>query len=118
MRGTVKQQEEKWKKKKEEMRNCIKGLEKKVEELEGTGGGGLKGTDLKEGKGGRTGIVEDRLIEIERKIEIRKREERKRNIKIKSVKVKNGRRREAVKRLLNMIKADIRDKSRYGEGNS
>lgn len=34
----VKKQEEKWRKKKEKMRECIKGLEKRMEELEVAGG--------------------------------------------------------------------------------
>lgn len=47
-------------------------------------------------------------MEIERKTEIGKREEKRRNIIIKGVEVKNGRRREAVEDLLNMIKTGVK----------
>lgn len=43
LRRKWKEQEAKWKKEREEMRNCIKGLERRVEELRGDGGGELEG---------------------------------------------------------------------------
>lgn len=68
-------------------------MERRVDELEGAEGGELEGVDVREGKRGGRGIVEDRLIEIERKIEMRKREERRRNIIIKGVQIKEGKKR-------------------------
>lgn len=65
-----------WKKKREEMRECIKGLERRVEELERARRGELKGRVLKEGERGGRGMIENRLLEIEWKIELREREER------------------------------------------
>lgn len=55
--------------------------------------------------------VKNRLIEIERKMEMREKEERRKNIIIKGVEVKNGRRREAVKEVLKRIgvKADMEE---------
>lgn len=50
--------------------------------------------DLKGGKRGERGIVEDRLMK--RKIELRKREKRRKNIILKGMEMKNGKRREAV----------------------
>lgn len=65
------------------MRECIKGLERRVEELGGCGGGESEGTDLKKEMRGKGEIVEDRLLEVEWKIEMREGEERRRNIIIK-----------------------------------
>lgn len=48
----------------EEMRDCIKGLERKLEELEGAGGGELEGVDVRGEEIGGRGIIEDKLIEI------------------------------------------------------
>lgn len=76
----------------------------------------MEGMDLKEGKGGGRKIVEDRLMEIERKMEMREREERRKNIIIKGVKVKNGRRREAVEEVLKRTgaKADMEEAKKLG----
>lgn len=82
----------KWKKEREAMRDCIKGLERRMKELEGAGGRELEGVDVRKGEIGGRVMVENRLIEIEKKIEIRKRKERRRNIIIKRVQVKDGKR--------------------------
>lgn len=66
----------------------------------------------------------ERLKEIERKIEWRDREERKRNVIIKGVEIKEGKRREAVEKVLEIIRARVevrevkriaRDRDREGE---
>lgn len=66
----------------------------------------------------------ERLKEIERKIEWRDREERKRNVIIKGVEIKEGKRREAVEKVLEIIRARVevrevkriaRDGDREGE---
>lgn len=90
VRRELKEQKVKWKKEREKMRDCIKRLERRINELEGAEGGELEAVDVREGKRGGRSIVEDRLIKIERKIEMRKREERRRNIIIKGVQIKEG----------------------------
>lgn len=85
------------------MRERNKELEKKVSEIGGTTGGESEGVDLKSGKRGGGRIVKNRLTEIEKRIEMRKREKRRRNIIINGVDVKEGKRREAVKKTLKMI---------------
>lgn len=59
----------------------------------------------------------ERLKEIERKIEWRDREERKRNVIIKGVEIKEGKRREAVEKVLEIIKArvEVREVKRVGD---
>lgn len=52
----------------EEMRDGIKRLERRVEELKGAGGGELEGVDVRGKEIGGRGIVKDKLIEFERKI--------------------------------------------------
>lgn len=97
MRRELKEQEVNWKKEREEMRECIKGLERRMEELGGAGEGELKRRVLKKGERGGRSMVEDRLgLEIEWKIELREREERRRNIVINGMEVKDGKRKEAV----------------------
>lgn len=68
-----------------------------MEELRETGGE-LEGMGLKKRKKKRKGIVEDKLMEVEKRIEMRKREERKGNIIIKVMEVKEGKRRKQWKR--------------------
>lgn len=68
-----------------------------MEELRETGGE-LEGMGLKERRKKRKGIVEDKLMEVEKRIEMRKREERKGNIIIKVMEVKEGKRRKQWKR--------------------
>lgn len=70
------------------MRDCIKGLERRVEELGGDGKGELEGVDLKEEMSGGRGIVENRL---------REGKERRRNV-LKGVEVKDGKRKKQWKR--------------------
>lgn len=65
------------------MKDCIKGLKRRVKEARKSGGG-VKKDGSKRGKEGR--------------MEMRERKERRKNIIIKGVKVKDGKRREAVKK--------------------
>lgn len=106
MRKEWKEQEGNWKKKREEMRECIKGLKKRVEELKGGGGKESEGADLKRGMRGGGKIAENRLLKIERKVEMREREERRRNIIIKRVEVKDGKKREAVEKVLKVVELE------------
>lgn len=71
--------------------------------------------DLKGGKRGERGIVEDRLMK--RKIELREREKRRKNIILKGMEMKNGKRREAVEEVLKIIgvKVDIEEMKKLGE---
>lgn len=59
-----------------------------------------------EGKGAQKGTME-RLRVIERKMEWRERKERKKNVIMKGVEVKEGKRREAVERVLDFIGARV-----------
>lgn len=59
--------------------------------------------NLKSGKRGGGRIVEDRLTEIEKRIEIKERKKRRRNIIIKGAEVKEGKKREAVEQILKII---------------
>lgn len=97
----------KWKGERQEMRECIKELEMRVREIEGTTEGESEEVDLKGGKKGGGRIVENRLTEIERRIEIKEREERRKNIIIKVVeevlRVKEGKRRKAVEEVLKVM---------------
>lgn len=116
MRKEWKEQEAKWKKEREEIRDCIKGLERRMEELGGNGEKELKGVDLKEGMRKGSGIGEDRLREIERRIEMREREERRRNIILKGVEVKEGKRREAVEEVFKVlgVRAEMEEIKKLG----
>lgn len=88
------------------MRECIKEFERRVEELRGGGGEGSEGADLKRGMREGGEIAENRLLEIEKKVEIREREERRRNIIIKRVEVKDGKRREAIEKVLKVVELE------------
>lgn len=101
--------------KREAMRDCIKGLERRMKE--GAGKRELEEVDVRRGKIGGRVMVENRLIEIEKKIEIRKRKERRRNIIIKRVQVKDDKREEAVKKVLKIlgVRADMEEIRRLGD---
>lgn len=60
--------------------------------------------------------MEDRVKDIERKMELRAREERKKNILIRVLEVKEGKRREAVEELLEgiVVKVEIEEVRRLG----
>lgn len=77
----------------------------------------MESTDLKEGKEGGREIVEERLMQIERKIEMRERKEKRKNVIVRGVEVKNGRRREAVEEMSKKIglKANIEEMKKLGE---
>lgn len=92
---------------KEMMRECIRDLEKKVIELEGTKGKDKGSVEVPERNRRKKGWMDVRLAEIEKKIEMREREERKRNTLIKGVGVKVGKRKNAVEEVLKVIGAKV-----------
>lgn len=91
----------------EKMRECIRDLEKKVIELEGTKGKDKGSVEVPERDTRKKGWMDVRLAEIEKKIEMREREERKRNTLIKGVEVKDGKRKNAVEEVLKVIGAKV-----------
>lgn len=86
-----------------------------MEKLGRAGGGKLEGMSLKERKKERRRIVEDRLLEFERRIKMKEREKR-RNIIIKKVEVKEGKRKEAVEEILKArgVKVDMKEVRKLG----
>lgn len=88
-----------------------------MEKLGRAGGGKLEGMSLKEEKKEKRRIVEDRLLEVERRIKMKEREERRRNIIIKKVEVKEGKRKEAVEEILKAlgVKVDMKEVKKLGE---
>lgn len=96
-----KEKETRWKEEREEMMGNMRELEKRIGELEkreGTKevGGKIEGEMMKKG-------MDDKMKEIEWKLEKREREERRRNIIIKGLEEREGRRREVVEGLLRDI---------------
>lgn len=73
---------------------CIKGLEKKVNELEKNKEGGWERCIV--GEEGKSEGIENKMKELERRVEMKEREERRRNVVIMRIGIKEGRRREAV----------------------
>lgn len=87
------------------MRKSIKGLEERIEELDGKRGGRREEDGIEEKE--KEGEMGGRL----RKIEMKEREDKKKNILIRGIEVKDGKRREAVEEIFKLleIKADIRE---------
>lgn len=108
--------EERWKREREELRNCIKGLENKMEKLakEGISKGPERGKEVEEGGEG----LRSKVGRIERNLERQEREERRKNIIIKRVEVRNGKRKEAVEEILEKIgvKVEIKEIKRIRGG--
>lgn len=91
----------------------IKALKKRVRLLE-EGGEGKGGEGERSAK--TEGIMEERITEIEKRIERKEREERRKNIMIKEIKVTEGKKREVVEKILEEIgaKAKIEEIRRIG----
>lgn len=91
------------------MRGMIGELEWRMEKLEGEKNAGLEGD-------GESAMMEKRLREMERKMEIREREERRKNFLIKGLEIKERKRREAVEEMLKMlgVEVEIKELRRIG----
>ncbi|XP_067207866.1 golgin subfamily A member 6-like protein 22 [Linepithema humile] len=100
------EREEGWKEEREEMKKQIKGLERRIEEMEGEGEKKKEGKK-KKGKGEEE-EMKLRLKKIEKKMERKEREERRKNLVIKGIEVKEGRRKEAVEGLIKDIGAEVK----------
>lgn len=113
----MREQEIRWKEEKEGLLDTVKGLEKRVIELE-TGMIKEGGQKCPEEARKKKGEVEERMKEVEIKLERKEREERRRNIVIRGVEVKEGKREEAVEEILECIgaKAKIEEVKRLGRG--
>lgn len=109
------EQEMNWRKEREEMRQTIRMLEQKIEEVREEKERERDGGKVRVGGGADT---EQRLERLERRIEMNDRIERRKNIIIKGLEVKEGRRREAVEELLNVIgaKVEIKETRKIGRG--
>lgn len=83
----------------------INDLERKVKKVEMGEKWGQQEEVVREGKGRKK--MEDRVKDIGRKMELKKREERKRNILIRRIEVKEGKRREAVEEMLERIEVKV-----------
>lgn len=92
----------------------VKGLERRVKELEMGEGRRQQEEIVREGKGREK--MEDRVKDIERKMELKEREERKKNILIRGLGMKEGKRRDAVEEMLERIevKVEIEEVKRLG----
>lgn len=97
-----------------EMQEKIKGLERKIKELEMREKRRQQEEIIREDKGRKK--MEDRVKDIQRKMELKKREERRKNILIRGLEVKEEKRREAVEEMLERIemKAEIEQVKRLG----
>lgn len=80
-------------------------MERKIKKVEMGEKRGQQEEVVREGKGREK--MEDRVKDIERKMELKEREERKRNILIRRVEVKEGKRREAVEEMLERIEVKV-----------
>ncbi|RLU19487.1 hypothetical protein DMN91_008044 [Ooceraea biroi] len=103
LRKELKEQEETGRKERQEMKSRIDKLEKDVKELK-IENVGEKGEDMRVEGVKRDGL-EDKVIELERRMEIKDREERRRNVVMREVEVKEGKRVEAVREVLERIGA-------------
>lgn len=101
MRREFREMKGRWGKEREELR--AKELEEKMEALETSR---KEGEEEEEGKEIGTKVMK-RVKEIERKLEWREREERGKNIIVRGVEVREGKRREAVERILEMVGARV-----------
>ncbi|XP_011871904.1 PREDICTED: golgin subfamily A member 6-like protein 2 [Vollenhovia emeryi] len=99
----------------EVLRAEIEKIEKRVIELEKSGGNG-KSSEKKGGKEGDE-ILKNRLKSIERKLELKEREKRRRNIIVRGLKVEGENRREKVEELMREIgvEVDILETKKIGE---
>ncbi|EFN69120.1 hypothetical protein EAG_14835 [Camponotus floridanus] len=115
MRRDMKEQVMRWKEERMEIMKIIKRLEKKVKELETEEKGG-KGVKRGQGRIREEKKINERVKDIERKMELKERADRKRNIIIRGLEVKGGRRREAVEEIFERIevRAEIEEVKRLG----
>ncbi|EZA48017.1 hypothetical protein X777_14458 [Ooceraea biroi] len=104
MREEIREQERKGREERMELRVRVEGLERKMEEMELGNREGREREGITEGD--RRGW-EEKLGEIERRIEWKDREERRKNIMIRGIEVKERRRREAVEKLIEKIGAQV-----------
>jgi len=113
LRKECREREGKWNEEREKLVSCIKGLERKVEELQRNREGRGKGGRVL-GEGG--GEMGDKVKELEKRLEKKEREERRKNVIIKGLKVKEGNRREAVEEVLNVleVRGNIEEVKRVG----
>lgn len=104
LRKEIKDQERSWREEKEKIRECMKRLEKRIEELEVArrDGKGFKERRIECREG-----IEDRIKEVKRRLEFQEREKRRRNILIKGIEVKEGKRREAIEGILRVMEAKV-----------
>ncbi|EZA49486.1 hypothetical protein X777_12280 [Ooceraea biroi] len=97
MREEIREQERKGREERMELRARVEGLERKMEEME---------LGIREGRGKKEfaeGVKkgwEKKMGDLERRIEWKDREERRKNVIIRGIQVKEGRRKEAVEKLI------------------
>lgn len=100
----IKEREEEWKREKDDLRKEMEDIGKRVKELEIN-----ERTKGKAGcsSGGEDRVIEDRVRELEDRLERTERERRKGNIIIRETMIKNDRRREAVEEIMEVIGAKV-----------
>ena len=109
MRREQMERDKRWQEERIELMGRIEELEKRVGAMEG----GERDKNREVGGG-----MEERMRRIEKEWEMRERKERRRNVIIRGLEIKEGKKREAVKSLLNEIgvEAKLEEMSRVGGG--
>jgi len=117
IRKDIREQDKKWRSEVDRLREDIKGLEKRIKKMEME-----KKKERVEDENGRkekgNRVVEVRVKELEKHIEMKERKDRKRNVIIRRLETREGRRREAVEELLDRIdaKVTVEEVKKLGKG--